>query len=173
MLGGNGPQGDRAIAGRYDLARSSLQRHKKNHMARAVAAVVRATGALTVARGFSTLDRVEGLFDRVEGFVDALDVRKPDGSIDLAKLDSRGLAGFVRELTKLLDLRARLLGEITPATTTVNVLLDARGKERPEWARARKVIFDALRPWPDAAEAVAEALAADAATVVSQEGIAA
>lgn len=175
---------ERAIAGRFKIARSSLQRHRSNHMARAIEAAVRATGEQLAERGATTLEQVEQLTARALELLEVAEgdrdekgrLRKlpgvtADGALALAA-DVAAATKALREVRGCLTLLAQLLG-LLQSTTTVNVLVDARGKDRPEWARARKVIFDALRPWPAAAEAVAEALAADAATVVSQEGIAA
>jgi transcriptional regulator with XRE-family HTH domain len=54
-------------------------------------------------------------------------------------------------LSKLLALRARLERDR-------DLLEDRVVREHPEWARVRAAILGALRPYPDAARAVAEAL---------------
>ena len=47
----------------------------------------------------------------------------------------------------------------------VNVLVDQRGKPREEWSELTSAIFAALRPYPEAARAVAAALSGSASNV--------
>jgi hypothetical protein len=57
----------------------------------------------------------------------------------------------IRELVRIIELQARLIGELDDSPT-VNVLV------LPEWQALRGVLFQALAPYPDARAAVATAL---------------
>ncbi|MDY7091580.1 MAG: hypothetical protein SX243_01270 [Acidobacteriota bacterium] len=57
----------------------------------------------------------------------------------------------VDRIARQIELQARLLGQIDERTT-VNVAV------LPEWHGLRQVVLDALRPYPEARQAVAEAL---------------
>jgi hypothetical protein len=57
----------------------------------------------------------------------------------------------IRELVRIIELQARLIGELDDSPT-VNVLV------LPEWQALRGVLFQALAPYPDTRAAVATAL---------------
>ena len=63
-------------------------------------------------------------------------------------IDLRACAGIARELRGVLELQAKLDGEIKAASTTVNVF------QSQDWKEVRDVIAEALADHPEASEAV-------------------
>ena len=127
-------EGLRAIAGRWSVSRSSLMRHRDDHLA---AAVVKANGAAEAAHGDDLLAKLESIESEARGILK--DAKK-------AK-DLRAAVMAIRELTRLVDLLARLRGELQNSSPTViNVQVLA------------PVILSALEGFPEARLAVAERL---------------
>ena len=78
-------------------------------------------------------------------------------SADRRKAETAGdlrtaLAG-IRELVRIVELTAKMIGELDERPQ-VNVLV------APEWLTVRAALLDALRPYPDARQAVASRLVA-------------
>lgn len=159
-----GGASERAIAGQYDLARSSVQRHRSAHLKRAVARAGRAAKVAEAQRGAGTLETVEGCVRRALELLTVAEVRDAEGKLTRAT-DIKGAVSALAAAAKHLGLQAQLRGEIKTGNTT-NVLVDQRGRPTEEWAELSAVLFAALRPWPDAARAVAAALSSAAATPV-------
>ena len=67
--------------------------------------------------------------------------------------DLRTALAGVRELVRIVELTAKLIGELD-GRPQVNVLV------APEWLRVRAALLEALRPYPAARQAVAVRLAA-------------
>jgi hypothetical protein len=65
--------------------------------------------------------------------------------------DLRTAMSGIREMARLIELLARLRGELSDAPT-INLVA------APEWHRLRRCIADALAPFPDAKLAMIEAL---------------
>ena len=126
-------EGLRAIAGRWSVSRSSLMRHRDDHLA---AAVVKANGAAEAAHGDDLLAKLESIESEARGILK--DAKK-------AK-DLRAAVMAIRELTRLVDLLARLRGELQNSPTVINVQVLA------------PVILSALEGFPEARLAVAERL---------------
>lgn len=74
-----------------------------------------------------------------------------------AQLAARGLQP--QERAKLNDTLAKLLALRARLERDVEALEDRIVREHPQWARIRATITSALKPYPEAAKAVAEALA--------------
>ena len=126
-------EGLRAIAGRWSVSRSSLMRHRDDHLA---AAVVKANGAAEAAHGDDLLAKLESIESEARGILK--DAKK-------AK-DLRAAVMAIRELTRLVDLLARLRGELQNSPTVINVQVLA------------PVILSALEGFPEARLKVAERL---------------
>lgn len=133
----------RALAGRFGLSRSAIERHKRDHVPRALAQSARAA---EVARGDDLVDRLVSLANQT---LEILAEARAAGDLDVAV---KALA----RAEKQVELQARLLGELAASETTVNVGVAVLAS--PEWLQARARIVDALAPWPDAASAVVGAL---------------
>lgn len=130
----------RNIAQRHGLDHTAIFRHNQEHLPEAM---VRAQAAQATAHGDNLLAQLEALS------TDARRIRdKAESAGDL----KTALAG-IRELTRLMELTAKLRGELAQEGT-VNVLV------APEWVRVRTVLLDALTPYPDARTAVAGQLLA-------------
>lgn len=148
---------ERAIAVKYGLVRSSVQRHKQVHLRRIVERAARAANIEETQIGASTLEHVMQLFRRALEHLEVSEVRGAEGKLTRAT-DVKAAMAALRTAAGFLGQRAELLGEVQRGNTT-NILVDQRGKPREEWAQLCGVIFQALQPYPDAARAVEEAMA--------------
>lgn len=69
-------------------------------------------------------------------------------------IDFKAGAALAAQFKGVLELEAKLLGEIKAASTTVNVF------QSPDWQEVRNLLVEALAPYPEAAAAVIEVIAA-------------
>lgn len=127
-----------ALEKRYGVLRDALRRHAATHIPKALA---QAAQAGAVASADTLLAQLEGLRGDAERIG-----RKAERARDY-----RGALAGVRELTRLVELAARLAGELREGVT-VNVAV------LPEWVALRGRIVVALAPYPEAARAVSAAL---------------
>jgi hypothetical protein len=129
----------RAIAGRYGLARTSLQRHQEDHIPQKLS---RATEARAVAQADDLLAHVRALQGKATSLLLAAE---KEGDIRTA------LAG-IREARGCVELLAKLTGELA-SQPTVNVVVS------PQWIELRTIIVETLAPFPEARQAIAQVLA--------------
>ena len=127
----------RNIAEHFDVATTSLHRHKE-HLP---AGMVQAKQAEEVTQADNLLAQVQDLQQRA---VSLLDKAESAGDLKTA------LQG-VREARGCLELLAKLQGELAQEGT-VNVTF------APQWIELRAVILQAIEPFPEAKEALTEAL---------------
>src|SRR4051794_3551963 len=129
----------RDIAGRFGTSKSALERHQVQHLPASLAEARRAEEA---ARADDLLGQLLGLQ------ADARRIgKKAEDTGDL----KTALAG-VRELVRIVELTAKLVGELNERPE-VNVLV------APQWLAVRTALLEALRPYPEARLAVASRLA--------------
>lgn len=134
-------QSARSIAARFHVARTSLRRHNQGHLSPAL--IVRARQTV-LGDGSPVLDRLEALATRAQ---DCLTAAVDGNTVNL----TTGLAA-IREARATLELIARITRELDERPQVVNVLVD------PMFIRAVGTITTALRPFPEAQLAVADAL---------------
>lgn len=171
----------RDAAGRFDLSKTALFRHKKEcllpHLEAAGVAVPErrdglgdrqaASAALEVARAqngqvatklSAELDRIGKTIDRTERMVAKCERAIETEDLDLPRWATtmQVLVQAQAEMRALLELHARLTGELQTGTT-VNVLV-AGGQLRPEVAELIRVVRDAVAPFLGASEAVSAAV---------------
>lgn len=128
----------RAIADRFGIARSSLIRHKTNHLP---ATLAQAQEAQEVARAgdlLSQLGQLRAEAQRIKNKAEAAG-------------DFRTALTGIRELVRIVELMAKVSGELQEAQT-VNVLI------MPQWVTIRAALVGALGPYPEARAAVGQAL---------------
>ncbi len=131
----------RHIAARENVTTSALQRHKNGgHI---TAAMVQAAGVAEIAHADSLLDQVNELKREARAIKD-----KAEQANDY----KTALMG-IRELTRIIELLAKLQGELQE-NQTINILAVS-----PEWVKTRTAILQSLEPYPDARQAVIKALA--------------
>lgn len=161
--------GHRKVAKRFGISASALFRHRQNHLPKLIARALAvkptpvhrekahdpATDehAIEIARHHQIVE--------AEKDHHALDVTQQLKAINAACLEvlrqarTDGkhsiLLRAVDRIAKQIEIQAKLLGQIDERTT-VNVAV------LPEWHGLRQVVLDALRPYPEARQAVAEAL---------------
>lgn len=128
----------RDIAGLYDLSKSAVERHGRSHLP---ATLTNAAEAEEVARADSLLAQLRALQERALGIL-----AKAEGSGDF-----RTALLAIREARGCLELFARLAGELQTGT-------DLRVVVAPEWIHLRGQVLDSLKGFPEARQAVAEAL---------------
>jgi hypothetical protein len=128
----------RAVAWFFGTSATALFRHKQDHLP---VALLSAQGAAEIAHGDNLLEQVRTLQSKTHAI--------------LARAEAAGQLTValqaVREARGCLELLAKLLGELSQGTT-VNILL------APEWQRLRSTIIVALAPFPEARQAVLQAL---------------
>jgi len=128
----------RAIACRYGVGREAVRRHAKNHVPRTL---VKAHEAEEVSRADDLLARAR----EYEAHAVAL-LEKA------AEEDDYGTAlRGIREARSCLELLARMRGELE-REMTVNIL------QLPEWVAVREAVYRALKPYPEAREALRKEL---------------
>jgi hypothetical protein len=121
------------------LSKDAAARHKAEHLPRTPAS---AAAANETARGETLLDKVR-----------ALEVEARDIAAKANKAgDLRTALAAVRELARIVELQAKLAGDLIDVPT-VSVMLGA------DWTDMRATILSALDEYPDARIAVARALA--------------
>ena len=127
------------LAARYEgISRYSLARHGRNHIPRTL---VKAQAAAEVATADSLLGKVAELEQM--GRRMAADAEQAG--------ERRTVLVAVRELSRLVELLAKMRGEISEAAT-VNVIVS------PQWLQVRQAVLVALEPYPEARVAVAARL---------------
>ena len=130
----------RGLSAIYRVSEDALGRHKANHLPLTLA---KATEAAEAARADDLLAQVMDLQERT---LQALEKAEKTGRLPV-------VLKAVREARENLKLLAQLTGELQEQQTTVNVLVAS-----PEWLRTRRLLMEALEPYPEARAAVARAL---------------
>lgn len=129
----------RHIAERFGLSLASVARHKDGHLPRELTA---AREAATAAEADDLLAQVARLRTDARRIAERAERRR----------DLRTALQGIRELSRLVELQARLLHELSDGPTVNLVVSD-------EWRRVRTALLAALAPYPEARAAVAETLA--------------
>jgi hypothetical protein len=142
------------LARRFAVSEDALGRHRREHLTPQVAA------GILVAQHPSAVD-LELLQRREsEGLLSSLIVQRSRLSLfsdaAMAAGDHKGAASIERYITANLDLTARLLGQLVThhEVKTTSVLISA------DYLKLRRVIVEALAPFPEARAAVGKALLA-------------
>jgi hypothetical protein len=130
----------RATAALYRVSEDALARHAAHHLPRVA---VEAHHSAEAERGQSLLDQLRQLQARTLALLDRAEAA--------GKLTPAILA--VGQARQNLELAARLLHELDERPQ-VNLIVS------PEWLALRAVLVEVLRPFPDAAAAVATRLVA-------------
>ncbi|MBF0437961.1 MAG: hypothetical protein HQL93_02450 [Magnetococcales bacterium] len=128
----------RALSRQYLLSRDALRRHKMDHLPVAMA---KAKEAEETSHGDNLLDHLGELREQAQRIAQ---------KAEEAKNYTAALAG-VRELVRIVELLAKLRGELNEAPT-VNLFISA------EWVSVQAVLVNALGPYPEARQAVLKAL---------------
>ena len=133
---------NREAAARWGCSKDGIGRHRANH----VSAAVQVTAAPTTEDAGTALARLEHLFLRVERVLTAAE----------RSGDLKDTIAASRELRQVTEVVARIRGELDERTQVqvLNVSTD------PQWLATRAAMLEALRPYPEAATAVASRLLA-------------
>jgi len=127
----------REISRRFGIDKSALSRHKQNHLP---ALLDKAEEAKEVTRANNLIDEIERL--RVEAKRIS---RKAE-----EKGDYRTALAGIRELTRIVELLAKMQGELKDQS--VNIVLN------PQWIELRTTILSALDDFPEAKMRLVEVL---------------
>ena len=146
----------RSISDHYELSLSALKRHKVNHL----------PARLGKAQKASELERVNGLVEH-QREVEVQDTRQAIDTVAQLKAINAACLEVLKEarsdgkhalslravdrIVKQIELQARLLGDIQDGQQ-INIAVI------PEWHGIRRLVADALQPYPEARVAVAKAL---------------
>jgi hypothetical protein len=128
----------RSIAQRFATSPDAMFRHRSDHL----------PATLTQAKEAETISQANDLLAKVAGIeAEARRIAKKAEAVG----DLRTAMSGVRELARLVELLAKLRGELNE-NQTINVILT------PEWHRLRVIVLGALADHPQARVAVATAL---------------
>lgn len=128
----------RMIAQRFGISQSAVGRHARNHLP---AALIQAEEAEEVAHADDLLGQIEDLRRQAQRIKDKAEMAG----------DLRTALRGIRELVRIVELLAKLRGELDERAQ-VNILVSQ------QWTDTRTVLMGALRPFPDARAAAAQAL---------------
>lgn len=131
----------RHLASKYGVSLSSMYRHGRNHVPEMLA---KAHEIKEVAHADNLLERIESLITQSEQLLTHGQTKK----------QGRDWAAGLRELRKSYELLARVSGELDERPQ-INLIATE------QWINLRTVILHALIPYPDAKQAIVEALNAD------------
>lgn len=129
------------IAKKHTLARSSVQRHKDEHLTEKLAK------AATIREGREALEAVD-LICVAREMLTKLQQLAENAE---AKDDIRGAVAAIGKIPDFLRILGEIEGQLR-AHGSINVAIT------PEWSALRTVILSALEPYPDAVGAVVAAL---------------
>jgi hypothetical protein len=132
----------RDIAGRYGLTKSSIERHKTEHLPQTI---IKAAEEEDIRHAIDIVRQLKAINSTTLNILsDARAIK--DHAMALKAVD---------RLQRQIELQARLLGELDdrPQVNQVNVLI------APQWLVVRQAIMQALAPYPEARIAVAHSLA--------------
>lgn len=129
------------LATTYELSKDAIRRHRTAHLSPALRKVVEArqTGG-----SIKAIDRLEDLYDRASALLERAE----------EKGSTRDGVAAIGQLRGIVETLAKITGELDERPT-VQVLNIATSTE---WLATRSALFEALRPYPDAAQAVASRL---------------
>ena len=126
------------LAKTYKLTKSAIQRHQKNHIP---AKLTKAREAKETAAADSLMGRVTALNEKAEEiYLKAIEAENLNAAISA-----------VRELRGITELYTKITCELTAQTVTNIIVM-------PEWVSLRNVILSALESYPEARQAVVEAV---------------
>jgi hypothetical protein len=128
----------RDIAGRCPVSKTSLARHKADHIP---AQMVQAQSIAEVCQADTLLAQVESLQAKAMELLGKAE----------AESDLRTALVAVKEARSCLELKAKLEGQLQDSIT-INIL------SAPEWLNIRSVLLQALQPHGEARLAVSQAL---------------
>lgn len=129
---------NRALAPLYNVSEAALRRHSKNHLPETLAQAHEAQEVAHADDLLGQLSRLQAEAHRIK------DKAEAEG-------DYRAALTGIRELVRIVELVAKVSGELQEAQT-VNVLI------MPEWLTIRALVVETLAPYPQARDALVEAL---------------
>jgi hypothetical protein len=140
----------RALASRYKLHRDALYRHQKNHLPPQLRASLIAGPDLSIdldkLRETESQSLLANLVNLRGRLFSSLDVAEENG-------DGNMLARVAGQLHHNLEITGKLLGDLSSGHSSVTNILIA-----PQYVTMRIELVNALRPFPEAARAVASVL---------------
>jgi hypothetical protein len=129
---------NRRVAAQFKVSEQAVRRHQADHL----------PTTLTQAQAAEEVAQADGLLGQLAMLqADARRIGKK--AEDTGEL--RTALASIRELVRIVELTAKMIGELDERPQ-VNVLV------APEWLQVRAALLEALRPYPDARQAVAARL---------------
>lgn len=162
--------GYRKVAKRFNLSEAATFRHRQNHLSAVVARAFETRQGPRPDPSASIHPAIEARAHAIAKHTDEVESQKDQQAIDTyqqlrainaaclevlreARRDGKHsiLLRAVDRIARQIELQARLLGQIQDGNT-VNVAIS------PEWREIRQTVIVALQPFPEARQAVAQAL---------------
>ena len=133
-------QSFRDIERQFRIDKSSLHRHKKNHLP---SALIKAKKGKEIVKATNLVEEISRLKRKAENIAKKAEERG----------DYRTALAGIRELTRIVELLAKMQGEMKDQT--VNIVLNS------EWVELRTIILSTLDDYPEAKIKLAEVLSND------------
>ena len=131
----------RGLASLYDVSEAAIRRHiGSNHIAPAVTEAAKVEEA---AQGLDVLKQLRAINGACLAIL--AEARQ--------QRDAHTALKAVDRIQRQIELQAKLLGDLDEAPTVQVAVLTS-----PEWVATRAALMEALRPYPDAQQAVSRAL---------------
>ena len=130
----------RDIAGRFGVSRSALARHSDEHLGPALA---KAQDAHEETHALDVLKQLRAINGACLAILQEARQQR----------DAHTALKAVDRIQRQIELQAKLLGDLDEAPTVQVAVLTS-----PEWVATRAALMEALRPYPDAQQAVSRAL---------------
>jgi len=157
----------RTISNHFGYTESALKRHTSNHLAIDLAIVreamqqaredaLRETHERELAEiKVGAAQTISGRLEQARSFFEQLKILRERAAMTLEKAeeseDPKTVLLSIRELRELIRIWAELEGRLANQPA-VNILIN------PQWVELRSMIIEALEPYPDAKEAVINAI---------------
>lgn len=131
-------QSNRSVAAQYNLAVTSVRRHKNNHLPKTL---VKAQEVKEIVEADSVMSDVKMLRERGLALLDKAE----------SKGDVKNTCAALREVRGIIELLAKVNGEIENKTE-INII------NNTNWIEIRTDVIKALKPYPEARQAVISVL---------------
>ncbi len=131
----------RDIARQFDVSKDALARHKESHIPEEL---LKSSNVKEIAKADTLLDQLKEVREKTLSLLD-----KAESAADTRVYGAP--VAYLKEVREQIKLLAELEGRLA-AQPQVNILVN------PEWIQLRTLIINALEPYPEAREAIVNAI---------------
>ncbi len=135
----------RDIERQFKISRAAIDRHKNECLVVDMAKAAEDEQDEAKERGEDLWSQLKELRTRTQAILDKME----------SQANYRTALSAIRELSRLLELQAKIEGQIKANEITINQM---NIYTSPQWVEVGRSLAEALTPWPDAKIAAAQAL---------------